>query len=518
MTAIALGRDVRAEMPNDLEPDYAAAVIDFHLQRYDHSLEMLKELQVKLPQSSEVLELRALNLRAMKQDANAAKVYKDLIDLKTKQGRPKKEIAPYAFELGMIRFGEKEYDRAASFFIYSDREGFNPELSRFYLGNIYFLQKKDDAAKKNFQAVADSELAELKPAAHFYLAQIYFRAERQTRALDRLQRARDSARSLIARDELPESSKSIARQIDTAVDTILKPIDQGQLFGSVAFLLGYDSNVLLLPNDGSDTASSGKSTGKASLSAALGYAGSSLDTNQFIPSIRLGTSRNSNNGTHSGEFLDTTVGLIYNREPLAYSGFGGRFEAGTLLQSEAQTAGSFRYGLFSKGAGIGPNYRRELGENGLGAIEYFARYAKLNIDDSLPDDQKRSGILHSVRASIADQRRRAVWNPTVTGKFDFSDTKGTEFQNKAYGLVLGNSHSVKEWALVESVDLTRSTYPDSAESRKDFTWTLGASASRRLSKKVQFLTTVDYSHNHSSQAELYAYHRFTFNVGLAFAL
>jgi tetratricopeptide (TPR) repeat protein len=510
---------VMAEMPNELEPEYSDAVIDFHTKRHDHSLAVLRELQKKLPHSVEVLELKALNLRALKQDKDAAKVYKELIDLKTKQGRPKKEIAPYAFELGMIRFNEKSYEKAISFFQYSEREAFNLELSKFYLGNCYFQLKKDEEASQYFAEVTELDLAELKPAAHFYLAQVYLRMERQAKGLDRLVQAKASARYLIEREELPESSKSMARQIDSAVDGIFKPMDKGQWFGSVAFLLGYDSNVLLLPNDsGSDTSSSGLGTMKATLSSGLGYATSSMRPNQWIPNIRFGTTRNTNNSTHTGEFIDSAIGVMYNRNPLSLTTWGLRSEAGALFQSEASTVGAFKYGKFSKGIGFGPNARKDFGKNWLGSADYYAKYTDYDFDDTLTDTQRRSGILHSLRLTMADQRKRMFWNPTYLGKLDFSDTKGTEFQNIAYGGTLLNAHSLRDWVLTESLDFTYTLYPDSTADRKDITWTLSIGGAKKLSKVIQFVSTIDYSKNNSSDDATFSYKRFSINAGLSFSL
>ncbi|RYZ61251.1 MAG: hypothetical protein EOP09_20210, partial [Proteobacteria bacterium] len=105
-----------AEIPNESEPDYSEAVIFYNTKRFDRALTMLEQLQRTLPKSVEVLELKALTLRATQKDKQAAVVYKDLIDLKTKQAAPRKEIAPYAFELGMIRFNEGDFKKAIGLF------------------------------------------------------------------------------------------------------------------------------------------------------------------------------------------------------------------------------------------------------------------------------------------------------------------------------------------------------------------------------------------------------------------
>lgn len=101
-----------AEIANELEPDYAEAVLEYNSQKYDTAIRLLTEIQKKAPKTVEVLELKAITYKAMKNEKGAADAYRDLIQVKTKEGKDKAEIAPYSFELGVIRYNEKNWKQA----------------------------------------------------------------------------------------------------------------------------------------------------------------------------------------------------------------------------------------------------------------------------------------------------------------------------------------------------------------------------------------------------------------------
>jgi tetratricopeptide (TPR) repeat protein len=155
-----------AELENHLEPEYALAVLDFNAKDFSSALRLLSEIQKKAPASVEVLELKAITLKAMKNEKDAANVYRDLIQIKTKEGKDKKEIAPYAFELGVIRYNEKNWKQAEQYLNYSAKNGFNVEVSRFYLGLVQVQLQEWNKAEENFSETLKSDLEELKPAAH----------------------------------------------------------------------------------------------------------------------------------------------------------------------------------------------------------------------------------------------------------------------------------------------------------------------------------------------------------------
>lgn len=509
VAALFIGFHCYAEIPNEDEPDYAEAIIKFQTNQYDQSLSLLKNLHQKLSKSYEVLELIALNYRATKQDKEAAKVYKNLIDLKVKDGKQKKEIAPYTFELGMIRFNEKEYEKAIGFFQYSEKENFNVELSKFYIANSYFNLKFEEKSKKVFEEVLQMDFNEIKPAVHFYLGQIYFRNEKQNKGLKELADAKNTSTEIIENNEIPESSKSISRQIIAAVDQVLKPIDKSQWFFNSSLLFGYDSNVLLTPT-GTSTSASDKASLKGTLNAGLGYATSPLKESQWVPNLRFSSNQNKNKDTQSGEFTDITGNLIYTHGPLDTNGWGARTEVGALSQSGT--------GLFSKSVGLGPNLKWALGENFVSSMEYYGKYSYYEADKDLTFSQRRSGILHDLKLTGADLKKRNLWNPVYTLKASFTNTKGTEYRNKIFAFNLSNSQKRETWSFGESIDYSRSLYSLSSNDRKDSTTTLSISANKKITRIIQWVTNLDYTLNRSTDSTTYTYNRFTINSGISLTL
>lgn len=508
-----------AEIPNESEPDYSEAVIFYNTKRYDRALALLEQLQRILPKSAEVLELKALTLRATQKDKLAANVYKDLIDLKSKQGAPRKEIAPYAFELGMIRFNEKDYKKALGLFEYSLKEEFNPELSQFYVGMSWFQLKDHVKAKPAFEAVAQSNLAELRPAAHFYLAQCYFKEERSSRGIDQLIEADRTSTALIEDTSMPEESKQMARQISEAVSGVLKPLDKPSFFANLSLLAGYDSNVLLIPNEStSDTTNSGKSTFKGSLAGGLGYATSPMKRWQWVPNLRISGNKNSNSQSKTGEFMEGAVGLIANHNPLSHFSWGFKTEASRLYQMRTDTAGSSKYEVFSNSIGGGAFVRRELSERWSLSGDLFGRSLKYDGEESIADSLKRSGMAYTVRVILADLKRSKYWNPFYTAKFDLANTKGTEFSNKAYGAILGNQFQYKSYTFGQSLDVTRTAYSESSTNRSDMSYTLSLSANKKLTQNLSLIALGDLAMNRSSQASTYSYDRWTFSVGATLGL
>src|SRR5687767_970952 len=76
----------RAAVPSKLEPDYAEAVLAFHAKDYGRSIRLLNELLAQAPAVVEAMELKALVQKSSQDDAAAYKTYRDLIDVKRKQG------------------------------------------------------------------------------------------------------------------------------------------------------------------------------------------------------------------------------------------------------------------------------------------------------------------------------------------------------------------------------------------------------------------------------------------------
>jgi len=387
------------------------------------------------------------------------------------------------------------------------------------LGLSWFQLKDHAKAKPEFEAVTRLNLAELRPAAHFYLAQCYFKEERSSRGIDQMLEAERSSTTLIEDVTVPEESKQMARQISESVRGVLKPLDKPSVFGNLSLLAGYDSNVLLIPNEStSDTTNSGKSTFKGSLAAGLGYATSPMKRWQWVPNLRLSGNKNSNSDSKTGEFMDGAVGLIVNRNPLSHFSWGLKTEASRLYQMRTDSAGSSKYEVFSNSIGAGVFGRKELTERWSLSGDLFAKSQKYDGEDSIADSLKRSGMAYTLRVIVADLKKSKYWNPYYTAKFDLADTKGTEFANHAYGAIAGNQFQYKAYTFGQSLDVTRTSYPDSSTKRSDMSYTLSLSANKKLTKNLALIALGDLSMNRSSQSASYTYDRWTLSVGATLGL
>lgn len=284
---------VLAEIPGPLEPEYSEAVLAYNAKDYESALKILNQLLQKAPELPEALELKALTLRTKKDDVASVETYQKLIEVKKKENRPPKEIAPYQFELGLIKYREKKIAEAKQHFEYSLREGFNDGVCYLYLGLFAFQSGDWNSAGKNFKGVLSSNADDLKPAAHFYLAQTFLKTEYPTGATQSLIAARNTSEALMENRDTSEDAKKVASQIHEATRKALEPFDHGQFFANAGLLMGYDSNVLAVPSSVSASAAAlGRGSVKTTLVGGAGYTTSPLKQFQIVPSYKGSANRN----------------------------------------------------------------------------------------------------------------------------------------------------------------------------------------------------------------------------------
>ena len=143
---------LHAEVPSKLEPLYAEAVLAYNSADSNRALALINVLQKKIPNSTEILELKALILKPT-QPGRSAEVYKDLIRVKTAEKKPAKEIAPYYFELATMKFQNKEFAEAKAFFLKCSQAKFNSSASEFFLGMISFQTNDFSKAEEHFNTI-----------------------------------------------------------------------------------------------------------------------------------------------------------------------------------------------------------------------------------------------------------------------------------------------------------------------------------------------------------------------------
>lgn len=508
-----------AEIANEIEPDYAEAVLEYNAQKYENTLKLLNEIQKKAPKTVEVLELKAITLKAMKNEKGAADVYRDLVQLKTKEGKDKKEIAPYAFELGVIRYNEKNWKQAEQYLNYSAKNGFNVDVSRFYLGLIQSQTQNWVSAEANFKETLSGKVDELKPAAHYYLAQVYFKLGYSADGFGNLIDAKKTAQIFIDRQDVQPESKKMAEQVRQAADATLLPFDKSQMFMNFTFLLGYDSNVLLVPSEGSSSSSaSGKSTLKSLLSAGIGYATSPLATFQYVPSLRFNLNKNFNGESYSGEFADTTLSLYITKDVLAPISLGLKTEGTFVFQTQADAlTAAKQYHLYNNTILLAPYMKWDASKAWSLGGEIGYRLTNFSGEETVSESMKRSGSAVILKLSAQSKAARTYFNPTYSLRTEFISTDGTEYDATLMGLQLLNTIKFEKVDFSQVLTIDRTTYGTSSTDRSDTLMMLTLQATKKIGPRWALIAAADYSTNSSSDATSYSYSRYTLNAGVGYS-
>ncbi len=506
-----------AEIANDIEPEYAKAVLAYNDQDFNGALKMLAELQKRSPRTPEILELKAITHKALKDEKGAALAYRELVQIKTKLKSEKKEIAPYAFELGVIRYNQKNWKEAAQYLNYSARHGFNVEVSRFYLGLVQSQTQEWGRAEHSFKETLKGEVEELRPAAHYYLAQVYFKMGSPSAGFANLIEAKRKAQKYIDREDVQPESKKMAEQVRQASDATLAPFDRSQTFGNFSLLLGYDTNVLLMPStDVADTAGSGKSTPKVLLSAGLGYASSPMRTIQYVPSVRFNLNKNFNGESKSGEFADTTFSLYLTKDALAPVAYGLKTESTFVFQNQVDTAGASKYSLYNTSILLAPYAKWEASKKWTLGTEVGYRILGFEGEETVAESLRRSGNGILLRISAQSKVSRKRWNPTYVLKAEFNQTDGTEYDSRVFGAQLINTMKIRKVDFSQVLELSRTTYATSSTDRGDTFALLALQASKQIGPRWALMATADYTKNMSSDETAYSYNRFTLNAGVGY--
>jgi tetratricopeptide (TPR) repeat protein len=506
-----------AELENQLEPEYSLAVLDYNARDFDSAIKMLNELQKKAPAAVEILELKAITFKAMKNDKEAANVYRDLVQLKTKEGKDKKEIAPYAFELGVIRYNEKNLKQAEQYLNFSAKNGFNVEVSHFYLGLVEVQTEQWAKAEIDFNETLKSDLDELKPASHYYLSQVYFKLGYPSDGFGHLISAKQSAQKYIDRQDVQPESKKMAEQVRDAAAATLAPFDKAQKFGTFSFMIGYDSNVLLVPSGSANsTSASGKSTLKSMVSAGYGYASSPLSAVQYVPSVRVNLNKNFNGASSTGEFADTTFSLYLTKDALAPVSWGLKTEGTFVFQNQTDANSAKKYHLYDDSIEFEPYVKWDASKRWTYGLELGDRLIKYAGEDTVDPTLRRSGHAVVGRISAQNKAARRYFNPTYAIRFELNSTDGTEYANNLYGAQIINVMKLGQVDFSQVLEIDHTGYGQSSTARKDTLYLFSLLASRKIGPRWAALASGDYSSNASNDSSTYGYNRFTLNAGVGY--
>jgi tetratricopeptide (TPR) repeat protein len=500
------------------EPRYAEAVLAYNTKKYEEAIRILDSLLAEAPDLVEFLELKALALKSSKNDAESKKTYEGLIRVKTAEGLPKKSLAPYFFELGVIHFRSKHPEGAKKCFHFSSENGFNPETSRFFLGMIDYQAGEFGTASAHFEKAMNSPARELKAASAFYLAQTQVKTGDSSSALSSFSEARGFAEGLE-----DETSKSIFK----ASDQVIAPLNQSKKFASIALSVAYDSNVQALPNSLDGTLAFNKGSVKNQLQAGFGYMSSPTRAFQWVPQYRLLYNYNHNRDTREGEFLNQYFSLYLNRKPLEKSGYGFKLDGFLTFQNQVnQATDKATYRIFSSSVALGGYYRTRFGTHWNSTIDLSAGPQRFNTDSRLSSlllDQRRSGGIFQLRGILTGTGYGRYLNPSLILSLTEIDAEGNgqsaEFASGSGSLSLANGFQWNDRTRSSIGILYSTTVYDRriGSARVDRNYAVQTEFSRQINPKWTWIADASLSYNDSNVPEIFEYRRWTLSTGLSYS-
>ncbi len=511
----------RADVPTALEPDYAEAVLAFNSRNYAQTLKVLETLLQRSPEVPEFLELQALVYKATDREQDSARTYEILIEKKGPSAKSPKELAPYHFELGLIRYREKKATDAEKHLRFALEQEFNTGATHLYLGMMSFQAGKWSDADDHFQGVVSNGGQELRPIGYFYLGQVSSKTGYSAGATQNFILARSAAESVLDSPSASPTAKTAAQQILDATEKALKPYDHGRFFGSIALTAGIDSNTLAIPSSvTSETETSRKASGKTTLSVGAGYSTSPMNLTQFLTSYRGNLSYLTNTLARPAEFHDHMLSLYLTRNPMARFSYGLKGEGSLVFKNDVQapiSRSSFSLKLYSESLSVGPFIKYQLKPKLILMTEALVQPQKYDQDG--PGDLARSGIDYQLRTFLKSETGERFWNPVIGLRLDRNQTKGTDFRSNGLGIDFSNQILVDrltEANLGATVGLT--AYPaKTGEKRNDKQLILRASAARKLGSGWSVNANTDYTLNSSTIDASYSYKRLTASGGITYS-
>lgn len=488
---------------------YSEAVIALSRKQTQEALSKLDELLKDNPGNIEALELKALTLKNQGSEALAIESYKKLIQLK-----PSNERGPYHFELGMIYKRQKNSALARYHFAMALRLKTNPTVSRFFLGTLNFEEGRYSNAELHFRRVVRDDSGEMKLIAHYYLGLIELKSGYSLGATRDLREARNLASTM------PDNKN--AQEIQTAASQILDPFSQSQWFANISMLSGYDSNVSQIPTSlSSASQTSGKSTGKTTLSVGAGRMTAPMDTVQYVGSYRFNINKNFSSDTRTYEFATNTVSLFVNYLPLNPTQGGLKLEGNFMFQNQVQDGASttdanarYSYGKYNLSAEIGPFFRYQPSRQISTELDVYFRPQKYYVDDG------ESGLTIFTRASGRFDYGHKWFNPSASLSYESNKANSGTYRENTIGIGASNLFKITP---VDNLgfyfDFLSTKYPNfSTDIRTDKNYAFRLNHAHTFNSKWTLLVDLSYSTNRSSIPDTYTYNRLQSGLGISWSL
>lgn len=503
-----------------MEPDYTEALLALHDRDFEKAHRLLDRVLQVEPAQIEARELRALVFKGQDKKPEAAATYRELIASGLKAGRAPDELAPYRFDLGMIEYGQGHRAEAKAQFAEVAQTRINQGPARYFLGMIEFADGKDAEAEEQFELARRSSVPELGPTAQYFTGLLFLRAGQAGLATQSFYRARRDALRLVA------AGSASMKDIVSATDQALKPMDRSSFFGSVTLMAGYDTNVLAVPDSTPENSATGKKSVTQNLSVSTGYMSSPVRDWQLVPSYRISIPYHDNRDARSAEFVSQHLGAYVNREPLAAVNYGVKLGANHTFQNV--TVGENRgvkYEPYSLSGELGAFFRYAPSARRTVGAELEWDPIRNYTDPTTTAANRRSGSSSSLRVYLQEDGRSPWWSPTYAATLKVNAVSGRDQSLISYGISLSNPMKLPGSAgsLSASVDLSsldyddRTTYP-----RQDTMLNLSLAWSRGLTDRLTGLASVTHTRNASGPGDtardLYQYSRWSFQLGASCSL
>lgn len=439
-----------AEVAPNLEPIYADAVLAYNGRDYNRALQILNDLMNQQPDTPEFMELAALTLKNNLDETGSADLYLKLIALRESEGKSAQEIAPYYFELGLIRYHEGNFVEARTYLEKTYAAGVNIAPSRYFLGQLALKEEDLKTAERDFTFVLNTGFEDLRGASQLYLGQIYLKQGATSAAIQSFYAALEESRKpRYSLDATPQRRK-VTAEVYRSAESALRPFHKSGFFGTVALSTASDSNVLALGSSVSGTSGSSVPTGAATLkevfAASVGYFSSPLDRIQFLPIYRTSLNINFNSATLNGEYFTHDLSLYMTKGSLAKIGYGLKTGLTYTLQDQPDSSNARNFTTFSGLLTVGPYLRYEPKPKVILNLEANFVPGRFFTDDTLDSTStnKRSGVDYNVKASLRNDEGRKFWNPGISLLLDRNNTSGSEFNSASGTLEVNNAFHLSD--------------------------------------------------------------------------
>lgn len=497
---------LRALIPHAVESLYIQAVVQFQDRKYVETLKTLDEAMEIEPGQKDILELKALTLKATRDWKQSEAAYKQLIELEKKDSQA---VLPYYFEIATLKVQQKKFTEAKKIFQICISKKFNSEASRLYLGEIA-LKEKQYLEAQNYYIPLTESAGPLRPSAYLYLSLLFGELRSGQAQHENLFAANEAFALQVQEEKL---------QIDESYKAVKKTLNslENNYFASVGFFSGYDTNVLLYPNLTSSEGATSQASFKSIVQAGFGYASKPSASLSFLGNYQGNFNYNFNSDTKSGQFFNNLLNLYLYSNQLAKNHWGARLDATYIFRIDESSSGLTNYALIST---LAPFYETLLSPVTRNILSLELLYQNYFLDDHLDTSLQKTGFSAYVKEKWQRNRALGSWNPGFQVSLGYDYTRGTEFRQESLAVDFSNFFYIAEkHRLVSLVGTGCSLFLERTSGlRTDFLGKIGLTYYWDLSRSLSLNASGEARYNYSNVPDSFLYSRISAQAGLTYQI